>query len=210
MNYEKYYEARDIVKEIIEKDLLGSLDDEEIINDYPISYYILGKLYPQQCITETEISNAEDAGELDDEPAVAADTGRFPSSIGISFSLSKKAEVFKFVIKAAKYHLLEETDSDTKKPLWKREIIFFNSDNIFVSDLVAKRRLKVTISEGLVADIFLHKTYKDGSRTVSVTLINTNVQSKTFSRMDINLNTFFQPYIKVVGKEDAFTDVRKM
>ena len=44
MNYDKYYKARSIVTEILEKDLLGPLSEDEIITDYPVVYYITGKL----------------------------------------------------------------------------------------------------------------------------------------------------------------------
>ena len=48
MDYRDYYEARDIVTEILKKDFLGPLSDDEIICDErPLDYYIVGKLYPQ-------------------------------------------------------------------------------------------------------------------------------------------------------------------
>ena len=65
-NYTKYYEARDLMQEIIRADLLGPMTDEpeEIIRvKYPTTYYIVGKLYPVSIETQTVLSH-DDAEEL--------------------------------------------------------------------------------------------------------------------------------------------------
>ena len=87
MDFKRYYEARNIVREILEKDLLGPLSDDEMITDYPVVYYVTGKLYPQDCRFETERMSAEDIGDIDGEQGISMDDGRAPSSMGMSFSL---------------------------------------------------------------------------------------------------------------------------
>lgn len=96
MDYSKYYEARDIVKTIISKDLLGPLSEDEIINDYPVSYYVVGKLYPQNCGITVDRSSSEDIGNTEEEQTVALDEGRVPASMGISFALRKGSTDFQF------------------------------------------------------------------------------------------------------------------
>ena len=71
-----------------DRDGHGILDEDEIINDYPVSYYMAGKLYPQECRFETNHVSSEDLGETDDEQELQLDEGYVPSSMGMSFSLS--------------------------------------------------------------------------------------------------------------------------
>lgn len=79
MDYQKYYEAREIIKEILEKDLLGPLTVDEVIKDYPIVYYIVGKLYPQNCPNIVERSSSEDIGDLDEENNITLDNSWGPA-----------------------------------------------------------------------------------------------------------------------------------
>ena len=104
MDYQKYYEAREIVKEILEKDLLGPLTTNETINDYPIMYYISGKLYPQNCQYVIDHSEPENIGDIEEEQNIALDNGRVPASMGLSFALSKSAKEIYISARAALYN----------------------------------------------------------------------------------------------------------
>ena len=126
MDYKEYYEARNVIKEILEKDLLGPVSEDETISDYPVVYYVTGKLYPQGCRFEKEHSSAEDAGKTKEDDDVSFDDGLVPSSMGISFALSEKATDFIVLVKAAIYIPKEETDQDTKRTLWERKKITSN------------------------------------------------------------------------------------
>ena len=44
--YTEYYKARSKVVEIVREDLVGPVTEDEVINELPTSYYIMGKLYP--------------------------------------------------------------------------------------------------------------------------------------------------------------------
>lgn len=209
MDYTKYYEARGYLKEILEKDLLGPLSEDEIINDYPISYYVVGKLYPQECRYSLERSSAEDIGDAEDEQVIGLDDGRVPSSMGISFALNHDANEFMFSVTAATYIAEEKTDEESKKTLWKRQPISLKNVSINVSELFSKKRLEFEVSEGLKLIIQVHKVYTDGSRTITASLINTFKQSPKESRAWVNHHTFFQPEIVVTGKKDSFSDIRK-
>ena len=46
-DYSKYYEARGIVTNILQKDFVGPVTEDEILPELPTQYYIMGKLYPQ-------------------------------------------------------------------------------------------------------------------------------------------------------------------
>jgi len=209
LDYSKYYEARGIVKEILEKDLLGPLTDEEVINDYPISYYIVGKLYPQDCRLSLDRSSAEDLGDTEEEQIISLDDGRVPSSMGVSFALSDKATNLISTVKAAYYSPEEKTDDETKKALWKRSGIELKNISIDVNELVDRKRLEYNVCDGLRLIVQMHKKYADGSKTVTATLINTFLQDAKETRFWVNQHTFFQPEITVSSTKASFVDIRK-
>ena len=209
MDYNNYYKAREIVKEILEKDLLGPLTEYEEINDYPIMYYVVGKLYPQDCRFVIEQSNSEDLGSTEEEQNIAMDDGKVPASMGISFALTKSAHEFSISAQSALYLAAEETDEKTKKPLWKRNPIELPEQTVLVRDLLEQKQMEFWIDEALKLVIILHKEYSDGSKTVTATLINTNQQHKNESRPWVNQHTYFQPEIVVKGNQSVFTDIRK-
>lgn len=207
MDYRKYYEAREIVSEILSKDLLGPLYEDEQIDDYPITYYMVGKLYPQQCRISIEHTSAEDVGDTEEEQNIALDNGKVPASMGISFAIAKKTKVFFVSARAASYEL-EKNDED-KKLLWKRKAVLFPEIEVSVLELKEKKRIEYVITEGLSLLLHMHKVYEDGSKTITATLINTNKQSTRDSRLWVNQHTFFQPEIIVKAAKGEFVDVRK-
>ena len=209
MDYSKYYEARDIVKSIISKDMLGPLSEDEIINDYPVSYYLVGKLYPQDCRMTADRSSAEDIGNTEEEQTVALDEGRVPASMGLSFALKNDSTKFAISAKAALYKDIEEVDKDTKKLLWKRSAVELDFQTVLVSDLKKQRKIEYLVDNELKLMIMLHKIYPDGGMSVTATLVNANKMSRRESRFWINQHTYFQPEIIIKGKTDFFSDIRK-
>lgn len=209
MDYDSYYEARNIVKEILSKDLLGPLSEHEVIADYPVVYYVTGKLYPQNCQYETERMSSEDVGDTDDEQGVSIDNGLVPSSMGMSFSVSGSANTITVSAKAAIYVPQEKIDEETRHELWKRNPVELNEQTIKIAELKKGRRLEITVDEGLCLVINLHKAYADHSKTVTVSLINTYKQGIKESRNWVNQHTYFQPEIRISGNKSSFTDIRR-
>lgn len=209
MDYNKYYEARDIVAEILRKDLLGPLSEEEKINDYPVSFYMVGKLYPQDCRLVMERTSSEDVGETDDEQSIALDEEKVPSSMGMSFVLKREATDIVISVKAALYSAIDELDEVTKKPLWKRQPVELQKQTVSIAKLKAQKKIELWINEELKLLVFLHKTYPDGGMTITATLINMNKQTARQSRSWVNQHTFFQPEITVEGNVKFFADIRK-
>ena len=209
MDFGKYYEARNIVKEILKKDLLGPLAEDETIADYPVVYYVTGKLYPQDCRYETARTSADDIGEIEEEQNTSADNGRAPSSMGISFSVTAQAASVMISAEAALYILQEETDPIPKSILWKRLPVFLRNQVISIRELYDNKKLEYYVDDGLKLVLILHKVYPDGSKTITATLINTNIQSTSENRMWVNKHTYFQSEIKVTGERAFFTDLRR-
>lgn len=221
MDYSKYYEARDQVVKIMKNDLLGPLDEKEIIcGERPLDYYIVGKLYPQQSDAENvSQSSADDCGVLDEEDSISLCNGRNPSSFGISFSLTKNATCFTVKAEAAKYILIERTQAQkilgfdekaykTNTHFWERNNIDIENINIDIVSLVPGKALKFSITDNLTVSVLLHKIYEDDSKTITVTMINNSISDSDYVQECIN--SVFQPKISIESSDrNAFGDVRR-
>lgn len=189
--YSKFYEAREILEDIIEKDLLGPVEDNEILCEYPLACYILGKLYPQNSAIsniktgtskedlielqedENQIrSSSEDCGEIDEEEGVTLSYSYNPSSFGLSFSITKNVKKIRIVPTAARYKRISEQEAQSewgfedgkfsKNNFWKREPLCLESYTLDVTELVAGRVKKIWIYKNeLSLRIILHKIYED-------------------------------------------------
>lgn len=221
MNFDKYYEAREKICEIMQKDLLGPVNDNEVIcGENPLDYYITGKLYPQCCGIANQIkSSSEDCGDLDNEDSISLNGGNYPSSFGITFSLHKSCNTFNVKIYAAKYILTDKSQitgcfvlnaqaTDKVKKFWKRSEQSFGDICVNVLNLIEKRSQNVILTEGIRLNVILHKTYPDGSKTVTVTLIN-DCKSENNHESDC-LKSIFQPKITISSnQQDVFMDIRR-
>lgn len=212
MGYKEYYEARSIITEIISKDLLGPVEESEIIcGDRPLDYYILGKLYPID--TEADVllgMSSDDCGELDEENSISLCNGKNPSSFGVSVAVQEESTAFTVRGRAARYIKkdfsevkeelgLEETDNNRKRDYWKREVLPVVEENIDVSTLQIGKTLRITVTDGLEIRVLLHRIMKDGAKIITVTMTNTNSKGDDFRQE--SAYAFFQPEIEIFENE---------
>ncbi|WP_031548891.1 helicase-related protein [Oribacterium sp. FC2011] len=212
MAFSDYYNARDIITDIISKDLLGPvMDDEIIINERPLDYYILGKLYPAD--TEADLTlgmSSDDCGDLDEENSISLCNGRNPSSFGISIAVKPGASSFKISGKAARYVKtefnsvqeklgLQDTDDNRKKTYWRREQLPEVNTTINVNEIVVGKAKIISVSDGLEIRVLAHRIMKDGAKIITVTMTN------TFSKCDDykleSSYSFFQPSLVIYETE---------
>ena len=87
--YTEYYKARSKVVEIVREDLVGPVTEDEVINELPTSYYIMGKLYPntKENIEHDDIGTSADLEALDMDNALSATNVRDPRSMGVTFTV---------------------------------------------------------------------------------------------------------------------------
>lgn len=220
MDYSNYYEAREKLVEIINKDLLGPLTENEIIfGDRPLEYYIVGKLYPiDSKADEMMQSSSEDCGELDDESGISLSNSKNPSSFGISFALKTRASSFVVKASAARYILItreeaqqelnfSEDEYKSVKKYWKRIPLKFPEVEVDVSSLIVGKSYTQELEENLVVNVLLHKQYDDGSCTVTVSMIN---NKKSIDDLDQQcLLAYFQPSLEISSECSEFIDVRR-
>lgn len=221
MNYSQYYKARNIVTEIIKKDLLGPVEENEILcGERPLEYYILGKLYPRDNMSMGYSSSAnEDSKELIEEDVISYINERNPSSFGLSFSIYNEVEEIIIKSKAAKYNIIdrnlakdhlkfEDNKYSENTIFWQRTEINFDDIVIVVNDLIVGKALNIEIQNNLAINVLLHKIYDDGSKTITVTMINNHISSEDYN--ENCLKSVFQPEILISSKQkNSFSDIRR-
>jgi hypothetical protein len=135
-------ELRDLLKTMVEKELLGPAgsEEEDIVEGTVRSRYILGLLAPkgQSLIVDEQDNLADDEqdtleeGEADAAPAPVASL--LPSSIGLTFSVQKDAEAIHVRARWGHYYRTESDylTKDTGAPqlVWKREQIDVSSEPV--------------------------------------------------------------------------------
>lgn len=221
MDFTRYYQARDMIERIVSDDLLGPVFENEIVCDErPLDYYLLGKLYPQGAGYDDNLrSTAEDCGELDEEMGVSLSNSGNPASFGLSFSINSGIEAFKIKSSAAQYELITEEDAKTQlgfkdgaykknAHFWQRRSLVFSPITVSVSNLTVGKVEHISIFEKLSLRILLHKVYSDGTKTISVSMVNEWVSDKEY--LSDGLHAFYQPQIEITAlKENSFCDVRR-
>lgn len=221
MGFEKNYEAREIITNIMQKDLLGPVEDDEIIiKERPLEYYILGKLYPKNYSVGVVLTSAsEDCGDLDEEDEISLSNSQNPSSCGITFSLADGIKSFSVSIAVAKYRLITKDEARLKlgnsvdsysesDNFWQRKIPNILPQKVNVGDLLNDNKKVIELEAGLLLVITLHKVYSDGSKTITVSLVNDNPAKRDYL-LDC-INSYFQPEIHILADEKgSFIDVRR-
>lgn len=217
VQFDEYYRFRGELVEVLTRDLIGPAEGNEVISDAPITKYISGILYPQ---TRGEsLDPSEDLDLADDydevvlpDPPVAMANVRYPSSMGMTFSVdSGRTSSFQIDLKAARYVELEpQHGDDAEKPQsrrrghtdpteWRREPVDIDPLRIEISKALPNFRCGV--ADGL--ELFCRVRDPDAAGLVPVTvvLLNTNVVTKGLK----DPHSFFQPEITVStpGSEEA-------
>ena len=88
--FSEFYQARDIITDILAKDFVGPVSASEVLNEFPVNYYIMGKLYPQGDAT-AELDMARNPflenGIETYDGSVSLSGQKNPSSIGLTCTL---------------------------------------------------------------------------------------------------------------------------
>lgn len=225
--YQEYYDARNAIVGIVKEDLLGPVFDDEVINESPTSFYILGKLYP---ITEKQTENddnctATELEKLDEDFALVSTNSKEPSAMGITFTLKAGVKQINIRCSYAFYkpfsldkaqeanlnlsgysEMIENASDEAKKKMkfWKRD---FQETELLIQ---TNENTVNEIAEDIYVKSFMHMENSDGEKIISVVLINErHIDDK--NRENIASNTVLQPYIKISGidNQSVFAEVSK-
>lgn len=191
-----HYEFREDLVKRLRTDLLGPVEDGEVLGEEPATRYALGVLYPSGS-AEIDPSQDESNPEDDDEGSFAADPpvsmagSRYPSSMGITFAVDPdRAPRFDAILAAAVY----EPEGDEEEPDWRRRGLEVQPQTIDATVAMDEER---DLGEGL--SLFVRVRPRQGDGAVSVTLALVNRRPDEGYPRDPNC--FFQPSIEVRAPE---------
>ncbi|MFC4470907.1 helicase-related protein [Streptomyces xiangluensis] len=211
MKFEQHYAFRNELVDQLTQDLVGPGDpaSTEEIHDQPITKYAAGILFPQDSASVGESSAVDENVEgrrptfdAAPDPAVAMANVRYPSSMGMTFSVDTTiSPTVHLTATVARYVSESTTDGHPRratgggKELWRRVPVSIQPQTIDVTQPRSEQRLP--LADGL--ELFLRVRPRDARDIASVTviLINTNT-SRGGSR---DTASFFQPSLTVVGPD---------
>lgn len=232
MSISHYYKARKVIEDFIRIDFIGPVENEEIIKgEPPTSVYSAGMLFPQ----DTEINIVEQVDVLrsgTDENSHRIDnfesdsfdgyedhlshSNTFqPSSISLSTTVKPNTDTLDVKINYAIYELIQVTGSEKVEggEQSREEKIFVQDkwkqcpDEKVIQVNLAIHHDEHVIHEGLELHTYIRKNYSDGSKTLTITLVNMNESNQSFKIN--NQNTFFQVKLTVFAAEYADVFIEK-
>ena len=219
-NYSEYYDAREKIVNLVKEDLLGPVFDDEVINEAPTSYYIMGKLYPVSKQTSASDDNctAADLEKLEEGFALVSTNAKEPSAMGITFTLKptvkqivikcqyalyspfslEKAQEANIDLSGYKETIESSSDDEKKKTtFWKRN--FYEKEFVITTEANTIN----PVDDEIYIKSFLHMTTSEGEKIISVVLTNERPVVDN-NREVIASNTVFQPQIRISGVDDQF------
>jgi hypothetical protein len=204
VSFDKHYMFRDELAARLERDLIGPSSPEEVITDPPITKYAAGILFPQSD-DNVDDDNAPDL-ELENrhptdapDPAVTMANVRYPSSMGMTFSVdTTAADSIVVEVEAARYvpaatEGRRSRTSSAAEEAWQREPISVAPPSIKVS--MANQPEPIRLMDNLRLFVRVRKANADGVAAVTLALINTFKAS--VNSADRDATAFFQPCITV-------------
>ncbi len=195
MKYDEYYLARNQITKIIQEDILGPLEDDEVLEETPISYYLVGKLYPRK-VSKIRNDEDEEASFVDAE-ILSLGNGEYPSAMGMTFAVSTTTKELKVSVETAKYVPFDEL----KK--WQR-IPIRQTVTIDLSQLKAERRIQAVIDGELMMQISSYEHSAVNDLKLTVTIVNT-AETPDISYRELSQLAYFQPKIMISNlKEGSF------
>lgn len=215
--YTDYYNARRIILDIVQEDLLGPVFEDEIINEPPTSYYIMGKLYPK---SGAEIENDEnilgpDLERIEAESSLASTNVREPSAMGITFTIKENVEKIRVEAKYALYkpYTLQEAElagldlgryedqinqaeekDKARLMFWKR------CQQSFVCSIPCTQSDSIEIESGFFLRSFLHKVGDNGKKVLTLVLTNERCGERD-DRIFTAANSIMQPEILITSED---------
>lgn len=204
--YEKNYEAREEIYQILKKELVGPVEDDEVLVDYmPIKSYSLGILYPQGSANqyvgeEQELLEEKDDDEAEEEESVKVENITRQSSFGISCNIKNGIEKIKVKVEYAKY---QYELNENRKEQWSR------LPKEWEQEIKIEDGLKVSVEEGLMLQVNVYRIFEDDTKTVTISLINRYYAEKEESQREICEKSFLQVRMELSSIADEVIFIEK-
>jgi hypothetical protein len=206
--YKGFYEARNIIKDLTQKDLVGPVLDDEVLVEWPAQYYAMGKLYPlseEQEIIDMSRSTAIESDLETYDASLASTNMRNPSSMGITCTLKKDVSRINVKLDFGTYRSLDKKGIEDEKidvERWKEDIkddtvFWVREGHSFTVELKLDSLQEIEVIPNVILRGYVHKECRDGEKIVTIVLINN--QKAGNDRVESNSKMIFQPHISIYG-----------
>lgn len=212
-DYSKFYEAREIVSNILYDDLIGPVKKDEILSEFPTQYYIMGKLYPQS--EEGDVIDLVRNPLLENmvetyDASVSLSNQKNPSSLGITCTLKPGIRTVRLSGSYAFYSAVSFEDAVKRgvdvskweamekppKDLWFRNEYEFDE----VVELSTERvEEPVSLDNGIQLQIYTHTVFDSGERVITIAMVNVNQAGDDSAERA--QKCVFQPKLKISGED---------
>lgn len=193
---EKYISVRRYLLNELKKDLIGPLNENEILGEVPTISYITGILYPQDIKTEIlneeivtfdgdtsdNYSSFEEKTDDDEEESVYRTSFKKQSSLGITFYVNNEIDTLNVICRWGEYRhtkdiddvelFLDESDDEEntkQKSGWLRNQHVYNI-NLTISNFKGNKKYKVV--EGVYLKLISYELSGTNKQMVSLFLTN--------------------------------------
>ena len=226
--YSDFYEAREKIVQIVSEDLLGPVSEDEVLNEPPTSYYIMGKLYPntEQEAEQDDNTTSTDLDAIDADASLASANIKNPRAMGITYTVKKDTGDLCVNVNYAFYkpyslekakeeaipldrynELIEQADEKERARMffWKR--LSFHREVIIPTD----RSSSLEIENGIFLKSFFHFSTENGEKIITTVLTNERYVADQ-DRNKVAANTVLQPEIIIEGagdNKDVFAEARR-
>ena len=193
MTFDDHYDFRSRLVDVVKRDLIGfSSPDEEIV-DPPITRYAAGILFPRDSGVVEGSEDFEGEQGYDEysspDPPVAMANVRYPSSMGLTFSVDiDTASRIEVSMECGRYES-QETDGGE---VWRR--IPIGPVRVTVDCSQATEGKREPVAEGLELFYRIRRPGSDRAASVTLVLLNTKTAPGRGKRDEF---AFFQPEISV-------------
>jgi hypothetical protein len=215
-------EVRERLVEALKLDLVGPwaghpLAEEKLRRwERPSKWYLTGFLVPSGTPPEERSDDDED-DEMEDVPESAgspeesaedrkaAKKGYFPSSMGLSFLASRETESLAVTVRWGDYVQEEAAGEDGKlETVWRRlpkeetiDLALVGAEEPVIRDVPGSGGLQLYLVEGNLSSLDLEEHIPEGTRSVSVFLVNHRERVPKDQGQDVTY--VFQPEIEICG-----------
>lgn len=223
--YSDFYQARETIVDIVSKDLLGPVCPDEVINEPPTSYYIMGKLYPKtdDDTTPDENTTGTDLSNIDEDSSLASANVREPHAMGVTITVKPHVSQVRVSFNYAFYipYSLEDAQANNlsldryatlieQASEKERSRMFFwkRSKQSFACIVPCDENSTTEIVRGIFLKVFYHKVSESGNKVLTLVVTNERIITED----DRNLaaaNTLLQPELLIESLDTScpFTEV---
>lgn len=185
--YDEFYQARSQIIEILEKELIGPVSSDEVLDELPLQYYATGKLFPASGAETTffpEITGKDDTlekeGDGDAADSITPENMARPSSAGITFAVPGSCGFIAINVSYAFYvpEMPEKSQKDEKscrgKTHWRRKE-FAKTLHIPLRNSRSRgKKLNFHLEHGIRLHLLARPETGNGERILTAALINKN------------------------------------